>query len=144
MNLFSLVVISGLIAFGSENIRAQTKAPPSPKRISIFVYNSNTDRPYQVLEEDFWANKKNIDTIEIRGKHLVDFICKRLASLKDTTIDDYSVKEFDHAFAFMIIEGKVKDTIYADPTLKLFKRKNTLYVDNLEFFKKTFSIYLLF
>jgi hypothetical protein len=115
--------------------------------MTLYVFNDETSRPGQTLEDEFWETPGGLDTIEFRGKRLTDLYKKKLSSLKDTML--YSPGELDdfyHSFSFVFdLDGKLSDTVYADRIFRFFKWKNKgkYYEDTTGFFRKQFGSFLV-
>jgi len=109
----------------------------------IIFFNSKDNYPGQITESEFWDAKGDLDTIVILSNRLNDLLDKKISLLKDTTINTGGADEFYHAVAFIRERNRVKDTIYAAPLFKYWKKGNRHYIDNTGFFQKSFGDFVL-
>jgi hypothetical protein len=115
-------------------------------RMTLYVFNDESLRPGQTLENEFWETPRSLDTIEIRGERLISLYKKQLSFLKDTALyDPGELDEFPHNYALIFRKDNIADTIYSNRLLYLFKWKNrnTYYTDTTGFFRKHFGSFLI-
>ncbi|HEY6437944.1 MAG TPA: hypothetical protein VIY47_15245 [Ignavibacteriaceae bacterium] len=143
MRAIILSIIIGVVGCAALT----TNVNHSSSKIILYVFNDETDRPGQTLEEEFWGTPGGLDTVEIKGKRLVDLYKQKFNTLKDTML--YTPEELDdfyHSFAFVFANDKGNvDTLYADRIFRFFKWKNKrkYYEDTTEFFRKHFGSFLI-
>ncbi|MBK7885216.1 MAG: hypothetical protein IPJ81_16555 [Chitinophagaceae bacterium] len=140
-------IIILLIVIGAASCVTLKKSIQQPSsKITLYVFNDETSRPGQTLEEEFWKTTNGLDTIEIKGERLVNLYLRELASLKDTLLyEPGEINEFPHEYAFVFMKDNIMDTIYSNRLLYLFreKNKNKYYVDTTGFFRKHFDAFLI-
>src|SRR4051794_18847765 len=78
---------------------------PNPK-ITLYVFNDETNRPGQTLKEEFWGTHDGLDTVEMAGARLVSFYLKKFNTLKYDSATYRPTKfgvydDFYHSFAFV-------------------------------------------
>ena len=82
MRTLILSIITGVIGCS-----AITTNPGSPtQKITLYVFNDETDRPGQTLKEEFWGTPGGLDTVEIRGHRLASYYLEKFNTLKPDSV----------------------------------------------------------
>jgi hypothetical protein len=142
--LSTIIVIIGCAASITNSGKPEAK-------ITLYVFNDETDRPGQTLKEEFWGTPGGLDTLEVHGSRLINYYLKKFNTLKPDSItynpSSFGVyDDFYHSFAFVFIDEKgINDTLYADRILRYFKweGKQKYYEDTTGFFRKHFGSFLI-
>jgi hypothetical protein len=137
-----LIKLTGLFllsSFACSNLQTTN----GKDRTLIIFFNSAENYPGQITEREFWESPKNLDTVIVFGDRLNQLLDKRLATFKDTLINTGGLDEFFHKVAFIRIRNAKKDTIYASPLFKYWKKGNRNYIDTTGFFQQHFGNFSL-